>query len=89
MAWIRMIDRSDAQGELREVYEAMASRPIPSVYRPPHGGAPGIHRAHSLDAQLVRVVFATTGSIHGDQGLSWAERELVAAVASRVNQCLY
>jgi hypothetical protein len=89
MAWIRMIDRHEAQGELLEVYTAMAARPIPSVYRPAHGGAPGIHRAHSLDASLVRLVFGTTGSMHQGEELSWAERELIASVSARLNQCLY
>ncbi len=89
MAWIRTIDRAHAEGELREVYEAMAARPLPAVYRPAHGGSPGIIMAHSLDAGLVRVVFSTTGSNHGVEALPWAEREFLAAVASRTNQCLY
>jgi hypothetical protein len=89
MAWIRMIDRHEAQGELREVYAAMASRPLPSVYVPAHGGAPGIHRAHSLDAALVRHVFGATGTMHPGEALSWAERELIASVCARLNQCLY
>jgi hypothetical protein len=89
MAWIRMIDRHEAEGELLAVYTAMASRPIPSAYRPPHGGAPGIHRAHSLDARLVTAVFGATGTLHAGDALSWAERELVAAVASRTSGCFY
>jgi alkylhydroperoxidase family enzyme len=89
MGYLRMIDASEATGALREAYDAMRSRPLPPVYRPPHGGAPGIHRAHSLDAALVGVVFGTTGSVHAGEGLSWSERELVAAAASRTNQCLY
>jgi hypothetical protein len=89
MPWIAMIDKAAAQGELLEVYSQLAARPIPSVYRPPHGGAPGIHRAHSLDATLMRLVFGATGTIHQGDALSWAERELLAAVSSRVDQCLY
>jgi Carboxymuconolactone decarboxylase family len=89
MAFIRMIDRHEARGELLDVYTAMASRPIPSVYVPSHGGAPGIHRAHSLDAALVRHVFGATGTMHAGEHLSWAERELIATVSSRLNQCLY
>jgi hypothetical protein len=89
MAWIRTIDRAAAEGELREVYEVMASRPIPAAYRPPHGGTPGIIRAHSLDAGLVRVVFGATGSLHAPGALAWAEREILATVASRTNQCFY
>ena len=89
MAWLRIIDVAEAQGALAEVYQAMANRPIPSAYRPPHGGAAGIQRAHSLDPELMRVVFATSGTQHQGDALSWAERELIAASASRTNQCLY
>ena len=89
MAWIRTIDRAEADGELRAVYEAMASRPIPSAYIPPHGGAPGIHRAHSLDATLLTHVFGVTGALHRAGELTWAEREIVSATAARVDQCLY
>jgi hypothetical protein len=89
MAWIRMIDSADAEGDLLSVYRGMAARPLPAAYRPPHGGAAGIQRAHSLDAQLMKVTFATTGAIHQGDALAWAERELIAAVAARTSQCLY
>ena len=84
-----MIDKDRAEGALLEVYTAMAARPIPAAYRPPHGGAPGIIRAHSLDPELIKVAFGATGSLHAPGGLSWAERELISAVASRTAQCLY
>lgn len=84
-----MIDSADAQGALREVYAGMATRPMPATYRPPHGGAAGIQRAHSLDPALMKVTFATTGAIHLGDALAWAERELIASVAARTSQCLY
>jgi len=89
MAHIQIIEAEAAGGELREVYASMAKRPMPAAYRPPHGGPAGIQRAHSLDAKLMAVVFATSGSQHQGPALSWAERELIAASASRANQCLY
>jgi len=89
MAWIQVIDRHEAEGELREVYEALMSRPIPSAYLVPHGGAPGIHRAHSLDAGLVRAVFTATGTMHAGAALSWADRELISAVTARTTECFY
>jgi hypothetical protein len=88
MAWLRTIDRNEAEGALRAAYDAMAARPMPSVYRAPHGGAPGILRAHSLDAELLRCVFATSGTLHAGE-LSWADRELVSAVAARTSECFY
>jgi hypothetical protein len=76
-------------GMLREAYERMLARPLPAVYRPTHGDAPGIIRAHSLDAALVPRVFAFSGNLNGQGPLSWPQRELVNAVTSRLNQCFY
>ncbi len=89
MAHIRIIEAHEADGELREVYEAAKTRPLPAVYRPPHGGPAGIYRAHSLDPQLMKVTFAVAATMHVGEGLTWAERELIAASASRTNQCFY
>jgi hypothetical protein len=83
-----MIPRSKADGALAEAYAAMAARPTPSVYRPPHDDAAGIVRAHSLDAQLMRLTFSATGALYGEK-LDWPDRELLASVTSRTNQCFY
>lgn len=88
MAWLGTISRADAVGDLAEVYAAMAARPIPDAYVPQHGDAPGIIRAHSLDPELIRRTFGTSGSLHG-QNLQWAERELLSSVTSRTNECFY
>lgn len=88
MAWIRTVDKHEARGELAEVYRAMAERKMPAAYLPPHGGAPGIIRAHSLDPRLMQVAFATSATNHQGE-LDWAERELISAAASRANQCFY
>ncbi|HEX6470953.1 MAG TPA: hypothetical protein VF069_17775 [Streptosporangiaceae bacterium] len=88
MAWLGTIPRREAAGELADVYAAMAARPIPEVYRPPHDDAPGIIRAHSLDAELMRRTFAVSGWLH-QSTLGWADRELISSVTSRANQCFY
>lgn len=88
MAWLEIIARRDAAGELAETYAAMANRPIPEVYRPPHEDAPGIVRAHSLDAGLMRRTFAVSGLLHRST-LDWADRELISSVTSRTNECFY
>jgi hypothetical protein len=88
MAWLGTIPYRDAVGELAETYAAMISRPIPDVYRPSHGDAPGIIRAHSLDPELMRHTFAISGSLHATT-LDWADRELISSVTSRTNQCFY
>ena len=84
MAWLATIPRREAVGKLAETYAAMASRPIPDAYRPPHGDAPGIIRAHSLDAELMRRTFAVSGALHRST-LDWADRELVSSVTSRTS----
>ncbi len=78
-----------ATGELREVYDRMRERPVPPVYRPTHGGTPGIVEAHSLDPALIAKVFGASATLNNAGPLSWPERELVNAVTSRLNQCLY
>jgi alkylhydroperoxidase family enzyme len=88
MAWLGTISRREAAGDLAETYAAMAARPVPEVYVPPHDDAPGIIRAHSLDPELMRRAFAISGALHRT-ALDWAERELLSSVTSRTNQCFY
>ena len=90
MAWIRLVGRRDADSALGTVYERMAARPMPPVYRPPHGDAPGIIRAHSLDPSLIGLVFGgMSASLAAGDTLAWTQRELVNASTSRLNQCFY
>lgn len=84
-----IIDPAASTGALREIYDRMLARPLPPVYRPPHGGAPGIVQAHSLDPQLIPRVFGCSSTLNGAGPLAWPERELVNTVTSRLNQCLY
>jgi hypothetical protein len=88
VAWLHTIASEEADGPLAEAYEAMANRPMPPVYRPEHGGAPGIIRAHSLDPALMAVTFGVSGTLAGET-LPWPQRELLASVTSRTNQCFY
>lgn len=78
-----------ATGELRAIYDRMAARPLPPTYRTPHGGAPGIVTAHSLDPELIPKVFGCSSTLNGAGPLAWHERELVNALTSRLNQCVY
>ena len=78
-----------AAGELREIYDRMRERPLPPVYRPRHDGVAGIITAHSLDPQLIPRVFGASSTLNGAGPLEWAERELVNALVSRLNQCFY
>jgi uncharacterized peroxidase-related enzyme len=78
-----------ATGPLREIYDRMRERALPPVYRPAHGGMPGIIAMHSLDPQLIPKVFGAASTLNDAGPLSWPERELVNAITSRLNQCLY
>lgn len=88
VAYLRIIGKHEADGDLLAAYAAMAARPMPSVYRPQHGDAPGIIRAHSLDPELLRGTFAVSGAL-SDDALPWHSRELVNSVTSRENECFY
>ena len=86
---LAIIDYVASTGALRELYDRMLQRPLPPVYRPQHGGVSGIITAHSLDPQLIGYVFSTSTTLNGAGPLTWPERELVNALTSRLNQCLY
>ena len=86
---LAIIGYEASRGQLRDTYDRMRKRPLPPVYRPSHGGAPGIITAHSLDPALIPRVFATSSTLNGAGPLSWPERELVNATTSRLNQCFY
>ena len=90
MAWIETIDASRATGGLAEVYARMRTRPMPAVYQPPHGGAPGIILAHSLDPQLMALTFGgVSASLATGGTLTWPQREIVNTATSLANQCFY
>jgi hypothetical protein len=86
---LTIIDQAMSTGVLRETYARMLERPVPAAYRPAHGGAPGIIQAHSLDPLLMPKVFGCSSTLNGAGPLAWSERELVNAITSRLNQCLY
>jgi len=80
---------ASSTGELRDIYDQIRERPMAPVYRPSHGGIAGIIEAHSLDPELITKVFGASATLNGAGPLSWSERELINALTSRLNQCLY
>jgi hypothetical protein len=88
VAWLAIIPRTSATGALADAYAAMDARPMPPPYRPPHDDVAGIIRAHSLDPELMRRTFGVSAALAGTR-LAWAERELLASVTSRTNECFY
>ena len=83
------IDYAASTGPLRTIYDQMRERPLPPVYRPTHGGVPGIVAAHSLDPDLIPRVFTASTTLNGAGPLAWPERELINAITSRLNDCFY
>jgi alkylhydroperoxidase family enzyme len=82
MAWIRTVGDEEAVGPLAKHYRAALSRA---------GRVFGIVRLHSLDPVLLgasmRLYRATTTA--EDLPLTRAQRELIAVVTSKANDCFY
>jgi uncharacterized peroxidase-related enzyme len=82
MAWIKTIAPSEAEGLLRRLYRAAVRR------------AGHVYNIVSLQSLRPRVLRASTQLylevMHSaESSLSRAQREMIAVVVSRVNQCEY
>jgi uncharacterized peroxidase-related enzyme len=81
MAHLRLIDVDEATGLLKEEYDAAVERA---------GKVFNIVKAMSLrPGVLKRSMELYTGIMFGPSGLSRQERELLAVVVSRQNDCHY
>lgn len=81
MAWIRVIDETEAEGELAEQYRDLSA---------PGGGVDHILTIHSLHpASLDAHVHLYRTLMYGKGPLSRVQREMIAVVASAVNECHY
>lgn len=81
MAWIRTIEPADAQGPLKDEYE-QAVRRAGKVYN--------IVKVQSLNPGTLRAGMRLyQATMHAPSELSRADRELLATVVSRVNDCFY
>ena len=82
MAYIKTVGDTDATGVLARQYEAARGR---------SGSVAQIIRLHSLDPQALRasmqLYLATT--VRPDSPLGRMEREFIATVVSRANDCFY
>jgi alkylhydroperoxidase family enzyme len=78
---LRLIDVEDATGPLREEYEAAVGRA---------GKVFNIVKAMSLRPEVLRRSMELyKGVMHEPCGLSRQQRELLATVVSRANDCFY
>ena len=81
MAWIRTIRPGEATGKLKEIYDAAEKRA---------GRVFHIVSLQSLNpAVLEASIELYMKTMHGASSLTRAERELLATVTSRANQCHY
>ncbi len=81
MAWIRMIDEDEAQGELDEHYSRM---------REPQGGVDNILKIQSLNPRSLHAHFEFYAALmRGRSALSPTQREMIAVVVSAANRCHY
>ncbi len=82
MAWIRIIDEEAAGSELKELYDQMID--------PETGRVDEILRIHSLHSSGLAGHFALYQAVMSSTpGLRKAEREMIALVVSRLNNCHY
>lgn len=81
MAWIHTHPEQGASGEIAELYELL---------RRSRGKVSNILRVHSLRPTALRHhLDLYLGLMFGPGGISRAEREMIAVVVSRSNQCEY
>ena len=81
MAWIRVIQEEEADGELKQLYRQMTG---------PSGGVDNILKIHSLNPPSLRAHFELYKSLmRGPSGLSRIQREMIAVVVSVANHCNY
>lgn len=81
MTWIKTIEPEDAAGELRKEYSTAVKRA---------GKVFNILKIQSLNPETLRASMSLyLATMHAPSGLSRAERELLAVVVSRANNCFY
>jgi uncharacterized peroxidase-related enzyme len=81
VAYIKVIHESDAEGELAEVYSALARS---------RGKVANIMKVHSLNPRAMRAhleLYVTL--LFGRSKLKRPEREMIAVVVSQANRCDY
>lgn len=81
MAWIKVIEEEEAEGELGSQYAKLVE---------PSGGVDNILKIHSLNVPSLKAhVLLYTTLMRGRSDLSRVQREMIAVVASVANHCVY
>ena len=81
MAFIKLIEDADASGKLAEIYGAARKRAgrVFNILK--------IQSQNAASLQAMLDLYAAT--VRGDSPLTRAQREMLAVVTSRANQCHY
>ncbi len=81
MTWIDTIDEDEAEGLLKSIYESEMEEV---------GVFANIHKAMSLNPKALQWrILLYKQILRKDSPLSLAQREMIATVVSRVNDCHY
>ena len=81
MAWIRVINEDEAQGELKTLYD---------VYKAPWGGVDNILKIHSLHPKSMKAHMDLYRLLmYGSSPLIRTQREMIASAVSVANDCRY
>lgn len=81
MAWIKMIEESEAAGELKDIYESQRAQA---------GAVANILKIHSLAPKTLSAHLGLYAAVlHAPGALSRPQREMIAVVVSSVNHCHY
>lgn len=82
MAWIKMIEENQANGELADLYEELANNPKNRVAH--------ILKVHSLKPKTLKAHLDLYRTImFGESNLSRRQREMIAVIVSVTNSCHY
>ena len=81
MAWIKVVREEEASGRLKELY---------AKYANPDGSVDNILKIHSLNVKSLDDHFGLYAHLmRGRSDLTRIQREMIAVVASSLNQCHY
>lgn len=81
MAWIKIVDETEADGALRAAYDEVSAA---------RGAVANILKIHSLNPAAMTAHLALYRRLmSGHSDLSLAERELIAVAVSVANDCHY
>lgn len=81
MAWIKTVEEQEATGDLREFYAGIKRRA---------GFIPNILKVYSLRPDVLRAMQPLYEALmFGPSGLDRAQREMIALLVSKLNNCHY